>query len=539
MSLLETLIPHQQLVVLQAVGKAARQMEIPAFVVGGVVRDALLRRATTDLDFVSVGEDSGIRLAEHVARQLRGASVHVYRQFGTAAIRVTVEGDSMVLEFVTARRESYSRDSRKPLVENGTLEDDLERRDFTVNALAAPLAGDGPGDLIDRFGGLTDLDQGILRTPVDPFQTFSDDPLRLVRAARFSAQLGFRIAAPTVEAMESQAARIEIVSRERIVGELQKIMACRNPSIGYRALEETGVLEHFLPELSALRGVEQVDGHRHKDNFYHTLEVVDNLVALTADRSAEDTLWLRWAALFHDLGKPSTKRFRPGTGWTFHGHEDRGGRMVPKLFKRLKLPLDERAEYVEKLVRLHHRPVALVDNEVTDSAVRRLLFDAGDDIDDLMLLVRADITSKNPRRVRKYLSAFDRVDQKLIDVEQKDHLRNFQPPIDGIEIMEVLGIGEGLAIGILKSLIREAILDGDIPNDHDAAFGLLAANKDDAIRRGDLFNRMVRSLRGPEKRALGVIKEAIMKPDFPADDREAETLLHQVKSRFLEPGELD
>jgi poly(A) polymerase len=539
MSLLETLIPHQQLVVLQAVGKAARQMEIPAFVVGGVVRDALLRRATTDLDFVSVGEDSGIRLAEHVARQLRGASVHVYRQFGTAAIRVTVEGDSMVLEFVTARRESYSRDSRKPLVENGTLEDDLERRDFTVNALAAPLGGDGPGDLIDRFGGLTDLDQGILRTPVDPFQTFSDDPLRLVRAARFAAQLGFRISATTVEGMESQAARIEIVSRERIVGELQKIMACQNPSIGFRALEETGVLEHFLPELSALRGVEQVDGHRHKDNFYHTLEVVDNLVALTGDRSAEDTLWLRWAALFHDLGKPSTKRFRPGTGWTFHGHEDRGGRMVPKLFKRLKLPLDERAEYVEKLVRLHHRPVALVDNEVTDSAVRRLLFDAGDDIDDLMLLVRADITSKNPRRVRKYLSAFDRVDQKLVDVEQKDHLRNFQPPIDGIEIMEVLGIGEGLAIGILKSLIREAILDGDIPNDHDAAFGLLAANKDDAIRRGDLFNRMVRSLRGPEKRALGVIKEAIMKPDFPADDREAEALLHQVKNRFLEPGELD
>ena len=532
MGLLDALVEPELATVLGEVGAAAEEAGIPAWVVGGFVRDALLRRQTTDIDFLTVGPGSGIRLAELAAPRLNGASVHVYKQFGTAAIRIP---PGIVLEFVAARRESYSRDSRKPRVEDGTLEDDLLRRDFTVNALAAPVSSQGTGELIDRFGGLQDLDQGVLRTPTDPEVTFSDDPLRMVRAARFAAQLGFSLHDHTWAAIRTSAERIGIVSGERISEELQKLILAERPSVGFRILEETGLLRHFLPELSALRGVEQVDGQRHKDNFYHTLQVVDNLVELTEGRDPEDTRWLRWAALLHDIGKPSTKRFREGAGWTFHGHEDKGGRMITPLFRRLKMPLDERAEYVEKLVRLHHRPVALVDDDVTDSAVRRLLLDAGNDVEDLMTLVRADITSKNPSRVRRYLRAFDRVDEKLIDVEEKDHLRNFQPPVDGTEIMEALGIGEGLAIGILKSVIREAILDGEIPNEHDAAFALMMEHRADAIRRGDLFKETIDRLDGREKRAVGVIKEAVLSPDLPEGWDSAIAYLERVKDAFLHP----
>ncbi|NNE71047.1 MAG: HD domain-containing protein [Rhodothermales bacterium] len=538
MSFLRSLLSEPHRALLATIGDAAESRGIDAYVVGGFVRDAILGRSTTDLDFVTVGKGTGIELAEAVSKRLGGATVHVYRQFGTAAIRIpdpSESSETMILEFVAARKESYRRDSRKPIVADGTLEDDLKRRDFTVNAFAAQLRADGVGEIVDRFGGMRDLDQGTLRTPVDPFQTFSDDPLRMVRAARFAAQLGFDLEHDTWAAMRAEAERIRIVSVERIADELQKIMASRQPSVGFRILEETGVLPHFLPELSDLRGVEQVRGHKHKDNFYHTLQVVDNLVELTTDRPAEETLWLRWAALLHDIGKPSTKRFRPGTGWTFHGHEDRGSRMIPGLLRRLKLPLDERADYVEKLVRLHHRPVALVDEEVTDSAVRRLLFDAGDDVDDLMTLVRADITSRNPARVRRYLRAFDRVDEKLIDVEEKDQLRNFRPPVDGQEIMEALGIGEGLAVGILKDRITEAILDGIIPNEHGAARDLMMTNREDAIRRGALFMQYIRTLPGPEKRAVGAIKEAVLSDELPEDQTEAVRFLDQIKERTLKP----
>lgn len=538
MSFLRSLLSDDHLSLLSTIGQSAASLGISAYVVGGFVRDAILGRPTTDVDFVTVGKGTGIMLAEAVAERLGGATVHTYRQFGTAAIRVPAPGqgeDPMVLEFVAARKESYRRDSRKPVVADGTLEDDLQRRDFTVNAFAAPLLEDGVGEIIDLFGGMLDLDRGILTTPVDPFQTFSDDPLRMVRAARFASQLDFTLDNDTWAAMRSEAQRIQIVSVERITEELQKIMASRQPSTGFKILEETGVLEHFMPELSDLRGVEQVKGHKHKDNFYHTLQVVDNLVELTAERPPGETRWLRWAALLHDIGKPSTKRFRQGTGWTFHGHEDRGSRMIPGVFRRLKLPLDERAAYVEKLVRLHHRPVALVDEEVTDSAVRRLLFDAGDDVDDLMTLVRADITSRNPARVRRYLRAFDRVDEKLIDVEEKDHVRNFRPPLDGQEIMEALGIGEGLAVGILKDRITDAVLDGTIPNEHDAAYELMMQSREDAIRRGDLFMDFIRALAGPEKRAVGAIKEAVLGGELPPENADAITYLHHVKERALSP----
>jgi poly(A) polymerase len=533
---LDSLISESHRLLLSEIGAAASEAAIPAYVVGGFVRDALLGRSTTDIDFVTIGPNSGIQLARRVSDRLRGAEVHVYKQFGTAAIRIPSSGDDrIVLEFVAARKESYARDSRKPRVEDGTLEDDLERRDFTINAFAAPLSALGIGEIVDRFAGMKDLDKGLLRTPVDPNLTFSDDPLRMVRGARFAAQLGFDLHGQTWAAMKIEAERIGIVSLERVTEELQKLIATPRPSVGFKILEETGLLRHFLPELSALRGVEQVDGQRHKDNFYHTLQVVDNLVESTRHLPADTTRWLRWAALFHDIGKPSTKRFREGTGWTFHGHEDKGGRMVPEVFRRMKLPLGERAEYVEKLVRLHHRPVSLVDAEVTDSAVRRLLFDAGDDVDDLMTLVRADITSKNLKRVRKYLRAFDRVDEKLIDVEEKDHLRNFQPPVDGVEIMEALGIGEGLAVGILKGIIREAILDGDIPNNHKDAFDLMMANKSEAIRRGELFTRVIGALQGPEKRAIGAIKEAVMGHNLPSTDPEADLFLETVKRQCLNP----
>lgn len=469
--------------VLRSIGEIADEKHIQAYAIGGVVRDLMLGRTTTDLDFVCIGDGSGLALAKAVAEEMNGTTVHQYPNFGTAAIRIhgDDEQDDMVLEFVGARRESYRRDSRKPIVEEGTLEDDQYRRDFTVNAISVHLSPDRFGEVIDPFNGRTDLADGILRTPLEPSRTFEDDPLRMIRAARFAAQLNFTIHRDAFNAMKAQAKRVRILSQERITEELQKMMSVRVPSIGFKILFSTGILAHLLPELTALNGVEEVNGHRHKDNFYHTLQVLDNLVEMVDDRPAEETLWLRWAALLHDIAKPRCKRFDRQSGWTFHGHEDRGARMVPKIFRKLKLPMDDRMRYVQQLVRLHHRPVALVDDQVTDSAVRRLLFEAGETIEDLMTLVRADITSKNPKRVKRYLHAFDRVDEKLGEVEEKDRLRNFQPPVDGHEIMEVLGIAPGRSIGILKNAIREAILEGEIPNEHDAAYAYMMRIKDELL----------------------------------------------------------
>ena len=466
--------------VLTRVGKTAVDEGIEVYAVGGVVRDTLLDRATTDIDFVTIGHGTGIQLAEAVCNDMNGATAHVYPNFGTASVHIpSPEGDGVAaLEFVGARKESYRRDSRKPIVEEGTLNDDLNRRDFTVNAMAMHISPDRLGEIIDPFGGRSDLKKGVLRTPLDPAKTFDDDPLRIIRAARFSAQLGFPIDPKTVRAMRKCADRLSIVSMERISYELEKIISASIPSIGFRALFESTTLKLFFPELVALQGVDTIGGQKHKDNFFHTLEVLDNLVQLTAHRSSKETHWLRWAALLHDIGKPRTKRFTPGIGWTFHGHEERGARMIPKIFKRLRLPTDERMKYVQKLIRLHHRPVSLVDEIVTDSAVRRLLFDAGDVVEDLMLLVRADITSKNPLRVRKYLRAFDTVDEKMIVVEEKDRIRNFQPPVDGLEIMKSLNLEPGRLVGELKEAIREAILEGNIPNEHDAAFDYLMKIKD-------------------------------------------------------------
>ena len=469
---------------LQQIGRVAEAEGIEAYAVGGLVRDLFLSRQTTDIDFVSIGQDSGIRLAEAVSKALGGHTAHLYPNFGTAAVRIPFAGlneEFVVLEFVGARKESYRRNSRKPIVEAGTLEEDQYRRDFTVNAMGLHLSTARFGELIDPFGGQEDLEAGILRTPLDPLQTFEDDPLRMIRAARFAAQLNFKIYPNTYAGMIAKADRVKILSQERITEELQKIMLSDAPSLGLKLLFESGILQFLFPELTALSGVEEVNGQRHKDNFYHTLQVLDNLVELTRERDAEDTLWLRWSALLHDIAKPRTKRFVKGSGWTFHGHEDKGGRMVPKIFRKLKLPMDDRMRFVQKMVWLHHRPVSLVDDQVTDSAVRRLLFEAGDDIEDLMTLVRADITSKNPKRVRRYLKAFDRVDEKLVEVEEKDRLRNFQPPVDGNEIMKVLDLEPGRVVGILKKAVREAILEGHIPNEYNAAFAYLMSIKDEIL----------------------------------------------------------
>lgn len=527
-------IPKEAL--LRRIGLVADSLGLETYVVGGAVRDALLHRQTTDLDFVSVGQGSGIALAKAVAKEFDVRTAHVYENFGTAGVHVPFQGQNLILEFVGARKESYDRDSRKPAVENGTLEDDQKRRDFTVNALAIALNNEQFGELIDPFGGLSDMAQGCLRTPLDPSETFDDDPLRMMRAARFAAQLGFEIEPEALRAMEVQAERIAIVSQERITEELQKIMAAPVPSLGFSILFDVGILDIIFPELTALAGVEIVGGQKHKDNFYHTLQVVDNLAlaqrdaGLVDDKATDSTLWLRWAALLHDIAKPDTKRFAFGHGWTFHGHEDLGSRKhVPNIFRRLKLPMGDPMRFVQNMVKLHHRPVALVDDEVTDSAVRRLLFDAGDDIDSLMMLVRADITSKNPKRVRKYLSAFDHVEVKMEEVEEKDRMRAFQPPVDGLEIMEVLGVSEGVAVGILKTWIREAILDGDIPNEHDPAYAYMQENKDDALRRGTLFDTMLATLEGPERAAMGAIKEAVFWDDIPEDNEAAMAYLNQVK----------
>ena len=478
-----TRLPYESL--LRQIGAIADELGIEVYLVGGAVRDALLNRPTTDLDFVSIGAGSGIRLAQEIARKLGVGLAHVYPNFGTAAVRIPAgkfSDEPLVLEFVGARKESYRKNSRKPIVEEGTLADDLARRDFTINAMAVALNANRWGELIDPFHGLADLQSGILRTPLDPLTTFEDDPLRMLRAARFAAQLGFRIHPETFEAMKQKAHRIQIVSPERITDELQKIICAPRPSIGFKILYDAGLLQYILPELTALAGVETIEGYKHKDNFLHTLQVVDNVARMTTDRPCEETRWLRWAALLHDIAKSRTKRFIPGEGWTFHGHEERGARWIPRIFKRLRLPTDERMKYVQKLIRLHHRPVALVDEQVTDSAIRRLLFEAGDDIEDLMLLVRADITSRNPRRVRRYLEAFDRLEKRMAEVEEKDRIRNFQPPISGHEIMEILGLSPGRAVGRIKEAIKEAILEGTIPNEREAALTYMMRIKDQVLQ---------------------------------------------------------
>jgi poly(A) polymerase len=527
--------------ILRDIGRIAKREAIEAYAVGGLVRDVLLDRETTDLDFVTVGPGTGIELAEAVADAMGGRTAHVYPKFGTAAIRVPpeawapdpAEADTLVLEFVAARKESYRSHSRKPIVEDGTLEDDQYRRDFTINAMAVHLVPDRFGTLIDPFDGRHDLERRTIDTPLDPDDTFEDDPLRMIRAARFATQLAFRVSDRVFHAMRENAGRVDILSQERITDELQKIIVADEPSIGFKILEATNLLEPILPELQALKGVDEVDGRTHKDNFYHTLQVLDNLAERTQDRDSDDTRWLRWAALFHDVAKPLTKHYSPQDGWTFHGHEDKGARMIPDLFRKLRLPTDQRLDYVQKLVRLHHRPIALVDEDVTDSAVRRLLYEAGDDVDDLMTLVRSDVTSGNPHRRRRYLNAFDRVERKMREVEEKDRLRNFEPPVDGYEIMDTLGIDEGVAVGIAKTWIREAILDGEIPNEHDAAFDYLMEIKDEALRRGDLFETMLQRMEGPERRATGAVKDAVFNDDLPTDDEAALQHLHRVKRDAL------
>ena len=522
---------------LRQIGAEAARIGVDAYAVGGAVRDALLGRETTDLDVVAVGPGSGVALAKAVTSAL-GGKLAVYPAFGTAAVTIQHAGETLVVEFVGARRESYRGDSRKPIVEDGTLEEDLSRRDFTINALAVQLHPEGFGEILDRFDGLADLEARRLRTPLDPDITFEDDPLRMLRGARFAAQLSFTVVPEAVEAMRRQAARIEIVSQERITDELTKTLASPTPSVGFRLLFETGVLEHVLPELTRLAGVERVGGDGHKDNFYHTLEVVDNLAYLQRGEGVERPegrdLWLRWAALFHDLAKADTKRYEPGRGWTFHGHEDVGARRnVPAVFRRLRLPLGEPMRYAREMVRLHHRPTALVDDEVSDSAIRRLLVDAGDDVDDLMLLVRADVTSKNAKRARRYLRGFDRVEAKMREVEERDRLREFQPPVDGLEIMEALGLEEGVAVGILKAWVREAVLEGEVPNEHDPAWAYVLDNKDDALRRGRLWEAIVPNLEGRERAATGAIKDALFWDDLPDTDEAAFRQLEQVKGDAL------
>ena len=440
------------------ISKVAQENNQTVYIVGGYVRDLLMqRKAPTDIDFVT--EQSGIELAKAVGKELGDLKVSVFKTYGTAMIKYK----DLDLEFVGARKESYSEDSRKPAVETGTLEDDQKRRDFTVNALAISLNAENFGELIDPFNGREDMQNKILRTPLEPAQTYSDDPLRMMRAIRFASVLHFKIEKNSLEAIKQEAERIKIVSMERIMVEFNKIMLSEKPSVGLKLMEETTLLEKIIPELTALRGIEEVEGQTHKDNFWHTLEVVDNISKNT------DNLWLRWAALLHDIGKAPTKKFVEKIGWTFHGHEFLGSKMVKNLFTRLKLPLGTDMKYVQKMVKLSSRPIALIDDDATDSALRRLLFDAGEDLEDLFTLCKADITTKNASKQEKFKKNFEYVAKKIKEVEEKDHVRNFQPPISGEEIMEMFQLKPGREIGILKEKVKEAILEGEIANDKDEA----------------------------------------------------------------------
>lgn len=450
--------PHERKL-FELVARCGRELGAPAYVIGGYVRDRLLGRPTKDIDIVCVGD--GIRLAEALASKLYPApKIVVYRRFGTAMLHY----EGIEIEFVGARKESYQMDSRKPDVEEGSLEDDQNRRDFTINAMAVSLNEEDFGQILDPFGGLEHLEKKIIKTPLDPGKTFSDDPLRMLRAVRFANQLGFVIDKNTLKGIADNRQRIHIISKERIATELEKILRTANPSVGFNLLFDTGLLQLILPEVSALQGVEDRNGKAHKDNFYHTLEVLDNLCRRS------NNIWLRWAALLHDIAKPPTKRFHPDTGWTFHGHEWLGANMVPRIFRNLRLPMDAKMDYVQKMVRLHLRPISLTKEEVTDSAVRRLLFDAGPDIEDLLLLCESDITTKNPRKMARYLEGYEYLKERMAEVSQADRLRLWQPPITGDIIMQTFEIPPSREVGVIKTAVREAILDGEIPNLFEAGF---------------------------------------------------------------------